>query len=214
MVSGCIFDMDGLLFDTERIFQNYWRAIAAERGIVLADSFITEITGTSGKMMNRILKKYYHTEDGREIQKDCKERVLRHLAKNVPVKTGAVEILGRCRLLGIKTAVASSSPLRQIENNLENAGMENCFDAIVSGDEVEKGKPAPDIFLLAAKRIGVLPEDCIVFEDSPHGIEGALRAEMKAVMIPDLLPPREEHKRWIDVYNNLQEAAEKILGSG
>lgn len=84
-------------------------------------------------------EKYYHTEDGREIQKDCKERVLRHLAKNVPVKTGAVEILGRCRILGIKTAVASSSPLRQIENNLENAGMENCFDAIVSGDEVERG---------------------------------------------------------------------------
>ncbi len=56
MAGGCIFDMDGLLFDTERIFQNYWRAIAAERGIVLADSFITEITGTSGKMMNRILK--------------------------------------------------------------------------------------------------------------------------------------------------------------
>lgn len=197
MVSGCIFDMDGLLFDTERIFQNYWRAIAAERGIVLADSFITEITGTSG-----------------EIQKDCKERVLRHLAKDVPVKTGAVEILGRCRMLGIKTAVASSSPLRQIKNNLENAGMENCFDAIVSGDEVEKGKPAPDIFLLAAKRIGVPPGECTVFEDSPHGIEGALRAGMKAVMIPDLLPPWEEHRRQIEVYNNLQEAAEKILGSG
>ncbi len=64
MVSGCIFDMDGLLFDTERIFQDYWRVIAAERGIVLADSFITEITGTSGEMMNRILEKYYHTEDG------------------------------------------------------------------------------------------------------------------------------------------------------
>lgn len=90
-------------------------------------------------MMNRILEKYYHTEDGGEIQKDCKERVLRHLDKNIPVKTGAVEIFGRCRMLGIKTAVASSSPLRQIENNLKNAGMENCFDAIVSGDEVEKG---------------------------------------------------------------------------
>lgn len=197
MVSGCIFDMDGLLFDTERIFQNYWRAIAAERGIVLADSFITEITGTSG-----------------EIQKDCKERILRHLAKDVPVKTGAVEILGRCRMLGIKTAVASSSPLRQIKNNLENAGMENCFDALVSGDEVERGKPAPDIFLLAAKRIGIPPGECTVFEDSPHGIEGALRAGMKAVMIPDLLPPWEEHRRQIEVYNNLQEAAEKILGSG
>lgn len=197
MVSGCIFDMDGLLFDTERIFQDYWRVIAAERGIVLADSFITEITGTSG-----------------EIQKDCKERVLRHLAKDVPVKTGAVEILGRCRMLGIKTAVASSSPLRQIKNNLENAGMENCFDALVSGDEVERGKPAPDIFLLAAKRIGIPPGECTVFEDSPHGIEGALRAGMKAVMIPDLLPPWEEHRRQIEVYNNLQEAAEKILGSG
>lgn len=73
MVSGCIFDMDGLLFDTERIFQNYWRAIAAERGIVLADSFITEITGTSGEMMNRILEKYYHTEDGGEFRKTAKK---------------------------------------------------------------------------------------------------------------------------------------------
>lgn len=78
-----------------------------------------------------------------------------------------MEILGRCRLLGIKTAVASSSPLRQIENNLENAGMENCFDAIVSGDEVEKGKPAPDIFLLAAKRIGVPPGECTVLKTAP-----------------------------------------------
>ena len=92
--------------------------------------------------------------------------------------------------------------------------MENCFDALVSGDEVERGKPAPDIFLLAAKRIGVPPGECTVFEDSPHGIEGALRAGMNAVMIPDLLPPWEEHRRQIEVYNNLQEAAEKILGSG
>lgn len=211
MISGCIFDMDGLLFDTERIFQNYWRAIAAEQGIVLADSFTAEITGTSGEMMNCILEKHYHTGDGGEIQKDCKKRVLRHLAKDVPVKKGAVEILRRCRTLGIKTAVASSSPLRQIENNLKNVGMEKDFDALVSGDEVERGKPAPDIFLLAAKRIGVPPEECVVFEDSPHGIEGALRAGMKAVMIPDLLPPWEEHKRRIDVYHDLQEAAEKLL---
>ena len=73
MVSGCIFDMDGLLFDTERIFQNYWRAIAAERGIVLADSFITEITGTSGEMMNRILEKYYHTEVAEKFRKTAKK---------------------------------------------------------------------------------------------------------------------------------------------
>ena len=123
----------------------------------------------------------------------------------------AMEIPGCCRMLGIKTAVASSSPLRQIKNNLANAGMENCFDAIVSGDEVEKGKPAPDIFLLATKRIGVPPGDCTVFEDSPHGIKGALRAGMKAVMIPDLLLSWEEHRKQVDVYNNLQEAAEKLL---
>ena len=96
----------------------------------------------------------------------------------------------------------------------ENAGMENCFDALVSGDEVERGKPAPDIFLLAAKRIGIPPGECTVFEDSPHGIEGALRAGMKAVMIPDLLPPWEEHRRQIEVYNNLQEAAEKNFRVG
>ncbi len=78
----------------------------------------------------------------------------------------------------------------------------------------KEGNRRADIFLLAAKRIGIPPGECTVFEDSPHGIEGALRAGMKAVMIPDLLPPWEEHRRQIEVYNNLQEAAEKILGSG
>lgn len=212
MIHGCIFDMDGLLFDTERIFQLYWHAIAKERGLILASDFIGSITGTSGEMMNRILEKYYGVSDGEVIQKDCKGRVLHHLEREVPIKTGTVEILRRCRALGIRTAVASSSPVRQIKNNLKNTGLEIYFDALVSGDEVEHGKPAPDIFLLAAERIGIPAEDCAVFEDSPHGIEGALRARMKAVMIPDLLPPIDEHSGRIEVYKDLKEAAEELFG--
>lgn len=202
-----IFDMDGTLFDTESVFQQEWNRLARERGISLPENFKYEICGTSGDAMNRIIEKYYHTDCGGPIQRLCKERVALLLSKKVPEKPGCREILSFFRERGYALAVGSSSPMKQILANLRCSGLLSCFDAIAAGDEAVRGKPAPDIFLLAAKKLNVPPRNCLVFEDSPNGILAAAAAGMKPVMVPDLMPATEEIKsRCCHVFTTLTEA--------
>ena len=206
---GVIFDMDGTLFDTESVFQEEWNRIARERGISLPESFKYEICGTSGDPMNRIIERYYHVEDGTEIQRLCKERVSRRLLSRVPEKPGCREILSFFRERGYAIAMGSSSPMKQIFANLAVTGLSSCFDALASGEEVTHGKPAPDIFLLAARKMGVSPPQCYVFEDSPNGIRAACAAGMKAIMVPDLMPvTREMREKCFAIFESLLDAKE------
>ena len=184
---GAIFDMDGLLFDTERLYQRIWHEIAQERGIELGSDFARTICGTSGARMLHIVEQYYHVSDGNEIARECLRRMGESLSAHVPMKTGVREILDFFQEKGFAIAVASSSSLQQITSNLENAGIRGYFSEIVSGSEVKQGKPAPDIFLLAAERIGCRPEECFVFEDSENGIKAGHAAGCMTVMVPDLV---------------------------
>ena len=278
---GVIFDMDGTLFDTESVFQEEWNRIAEERGLSLPKSFKYEICGTSGDPMNHIIERYYHVEEGGEIQRLCKERVARRLLAKVPEKPGCREILSFFRkreyaiamgssspmkqictnleitglssffdalasgeevkqgkpapdifLLAAKKpgcreilsffrkreyaiAMGSSSPMKQICTNLEITGLSSFFDALASGEEVKQGKPAPDIFLLAAKKLGISPDRCYVFEDSPNGIRAAFAAGMKPVMVPDLMPVTEEmREKCFAIFSSLIEAKEFFEKSG
>lgn len=183
---GAIFDMDGLLFDTERIYQQTWREIARERGIELDDGFPRAISGTSGEHTYRVIEAYYHVPDGSVIREECRGRIREKLSVHVPVKKGVHEILDFFQKEGIRMAVASSSAAGQIESNLEKACIREYFTAVVSGAEVRCGKPAPDIFLCAAERIGCRPEECVVFEDSENGIKAGHAAGCITIMVPDL----------------------------
>lgn len=184
---AAIFDMDGLLFDTERVFQETWQEIAKEHNIILDSSFIKTVTGTSGERLCQVIEEYYHISDGAAVVEDCQERVRRKLAIEVPVKEGTREILEHFKRNNIKMAVASSSRIEQIESNLKISGVRDYFDAVVSGTEVSHGKPAPDIFLYAAGRIGCPPSECLVFEDSENGIKAGHAAGCITVMVPDLM---------------------------
>ncbi len=211
MLKGAIFDMDGLLFDTEKVYQETWGELARERGIRLPEDFKYHICGTSGDLAYEVVSKYFHTADGRAIAEECYARVAEKVKTGVDIKKGVVEILGKFKEAGVKCAVASSSSMEVIAGNLARAGISSCFEAVASGPEVMNGKPAPDIFLLAAERLGLPPEECYVFEDAVNGILAADAAGMKPVMVPDLMQPDEKiRKLCIGVFSDLGQAARAL----
>lgn len=208
---GAIFDMDGLIFDTERIYQQTWQELATERDIRLEDGFLEAVSGTNGLYMRQVIEKFYHVPDGSPIVAECMERIRKKLSVYVPVKEGVYEILAFFRTKGIRIAVASSSSMEQIEENLQKARIREYFDALVSGAGVEHGKPAPDIFLCAAERIGCVPNECLVFEDSENGIRAGYAASCITVMVPDLIEPSPEILPYCSkIYPNLMQAMEEI----
>ena len=208
---GAIFDMDGLLIDSERLWQQEFHAIAAERGITLADTFPNEVCGTGGKRTREVLARHFHTDDPESVLRECSARVHRLEEGGVPLKRGVEIILAGLRAEGYRIAVASSSPMDMIRQNLQLDGIEGYFDVLTTGREVALGKPAPDVFLLAAERLGIPPEECWVFEDSLSGVEAGWRAGCRAIMIPDLVKPDEAaRQRCWGIFPDLIQAWEAI----
>lgn len=211
MKAGAIFDMDGLMFDTERLYQENWQKIANEMGIVLPDQFAREIGGTTGDMLRGIVKKYYHTDDPDGLFHMVVKNVEEMVKVHVPVKTGLYEILEFFRANGVTMAVASSSYPEVIRNNIRTANTEHYFDAVVSGSLVGRGKPFPDIFLYAAEQLNLDPKDCYVFEDSINGVLAGLAAGCETVMIPDYAEPNETIcNSDAHIFTSLLEALEQI----
>ena len=207
MKKGAIFDMDGLLFDTERLFRDSWGEMARQFGQVPQPDFPAAVAGTSGEGMREVIHRYYPDVDARACQEGCISHTAEVLRENLPEKPGMREILAFFQMRGTKIAVASSSGREMILDNLRRAGIEAYFDAIVSGDEVTRGKPEPDIFLLAAQKLGCIPEDCYVFEDGINGARAGIAAGCAAVMIPDLFPPTEDLRTGCaGIYSSLHEA--------
>lgn len=193
MRKGAIFDMDGLLLDTERVYRDSWIETAKAFHQPVIPEFPKAVSGTNGESMARVIRQWYPEVDPWAFMDDCIARVNDRVDREGPeVKTGVREILSGLRRRGAKIAVASSSGRDRILSNLGAVGLLEFFDVVVSGQEVAQGKPAPDIFLLAAERCGCAPEDCCVFEDSLNGIRAAIAAGCGAVMVPDLTPPPEE----------------------
>lgn len=210
-IKGAIFDMDGLLFDTERIYQQTWQEIAGEMGARLDDGFVKAISGTNGQLMSGVIERYYHVLDGTAVMDRCMERMREKLAAHVPVKEGVQEILDFFRKKKIRMAVASSSAMEQIEANLKAAGIRDYFSTVVSGTQVRHGKPKPDIFLCAAEQIGCGPESCVVFEDSENGIKAGFRAGCMTVMVPDLIEPSSDIRPYCSkICKDLRQAEQEI----
>ena len=211
MKKGAIFDMDGLLFDTERVWQRVWHERADELGVTLPDSFAGEICGSSGQGTLDIIARCYPGVEPAVFHSEVQNEVTRRLENSVPILPGCEEILAGLKARGLKLAVASSSQLSHIEHHMRLTGMGKYFDKLVSGQQVAHGKPAPDIFLLAASELGLAPEDCYVFEDSPNGIRAGHAAGCAAIMVPNLVPPTEEIKPLCaGIYSSLTEALQAL----
>ncbi|MDE7242968.1 MAG: HAD family phosphatase [Oscillospiraceae bacterium] len=192
MKKGAIFDMDGTLFDTERLYAKSWTITAEQFGFVPNQDFPLAVAGTSGEGQREVIRQYYPEADALAFQNECIAGLEKMLQNGLPEKPGVRELLTFFRENGVKMAVASSNSRGRIEKNLRRAGIEDFFDAVVSGEEVSRGKPFPDIFLLSAQRLGCAPEDCYVFEDSLNGTRAGIAAGCATFMIPDMVPPTKD----------------------
>lgn len=193
MKKGAIFDQDGLMFDTEKLYTQSWYEAGERFGVFVPEEFTHAVSGSSGPGMMSIIRHYIPAlAVPEDLWKTCKELCIEKQDAFLPEKPGLHEILEFFKANGVRMAVASSSPKTQVEKNLLRAGVREYFDAVVTGEEVTHGKPAPDIFLLAAEKIGIPPEDCYVFEDSVNGIRAGVAAGCASVMIPDITQPDEE----------------------
>ncbi|HHV28673.1 HAD family hydrolase [Acetivibrio mesophilus] len=195
-ISLVIFDMDGLMFDTERIGREAWQKAGEALGIEIKPQFLLEIIGMNVKGAERVFEKYYGNSLTFYDLRNLRVKYgLDYIEKNgMPVKPGLFELLDYLDNRGIMKAVATSTERKRAEKYLSMAGITDRFDTIVCGDEVTYGKPEPDIFIEAAKRTGCKVEECIVLEDSANGIKAASKAKMLPVLIPDIRRPDEVEK--------------------
>lgn len=211
MKKGAIFDMDGLLFDTERVYRDIWSAPAPQFINEVNPEVAEAVCGTSGNHLKDILHSYYPDVDADAYIGWVLDRVENMLKKDVPKMPGCDEILSYLHTSGVKIAVASSSRLNLIQSNLEIAGVADYFDAVVSGVELKNSKPAPDIFIEAAKQLGLATKDCYVFEDGYNGVRAGAAAGCTTIMIPDLSKPTEEISLLCSgIYSSLSSALHAI----
>ena len=185
MIDAVVFDLDGLLIETEEIWDEVREALVRERGGRWTDSAQRDMMGMSSTEWSR----YLHEELGlqeppEELNRLVVERMAERYREKLPLLPGAVEAVKRIATRWPLT-VASSSNRPLIDLVLELAGLAPYFQATVSSEEVQRGKPAPDVYLEAARRLGVAPERCAAIEDSESGIRSAQAAGMKVVAIPN-----------------------------
>lgn len=209
MIEGAVFDMDGLMFDTERLVYRVWKEVMEKNGFFYDFSAYKQTIGRR----TAYTKKLYETWYGKNF---CYEELRRQAnilfrdsidRNGVPVKKGLYALLEHLKSHRFKIALATSTGSATAMDLLERANVTGYFDAFVCGNMVQNGKPHPEVFLTAAQELSLPPENCIALEDSINGIKAAYAANMKPLMIPDLLEPNEEIKPMLyAVCENLEEA--------
>lgn len=204
MLPGAIFDMDGLMFDTESIWQEGWKILAKKYGYEPQEGFSRDISGTSGETMIAVIDKYYPGLDAEKFIAEERQYVEDQLEKEVPIKPGLFKLLDYFKEHGVRMAVASSSQVAMIRSNLRRAEVADYFNIVLSSSQVEKAKPAPDVFLRAADLLNLPPEECYVFEDSFGGVKAGVAAGCVTIMIPDFRQPDDEMKELASgIYDSL-----------
>lgn len=187
-IKAVLFDMDGVIFDTEREYLKEWEVIFKKYGYKMKKEIYISVMGRGRKKVKEIFKEKFGEDlpiDKMYIEKD---KMLKEAVENnkVPLKEGALELLEFLKENGYKIALATSAKRERVNIQVSHAKLENIFDAIVCSEDITNSKPDPEIFLKAAEKVCTNPENCIVIEDSEAGIKAAFNAKMMGFHVEDL----------------------------
>lgn len=200
---AAIFDLDGTLIDSNGAWEEINRDFLSKYGIIFPENYIDEMTAMSFEgVADYFINTLGVPLSSKQVIDECSEMAINHYRTDIKLKPYAKEYLCYLKNLGIKIGLATASPIYLVEPVLKNNAIYDLFDAISTTDEVERGKGFPDIYFLTAEKLGVLNEDCIVFEDIYAGIKGAKMGNMQAVGVYDKYSEREteEIKKLADEY--------------
>lgn len=193
MLKAAIFDMDGLLIDSERMIMQACIAAAKGIGITYTQAEYVELIGRAWPDSTRIMTKQLGSEESFQHVMQCINASMDADGNVFPLKEGALALLQHYKANNVICGVASSSPISHIKERLSAVGVLDYFSVVTSGHEVENGKPNPDIYLLAIDRLNAMVEfditECIAFEDSEPGARAAIAAGLNVIVVPDLKHP-------------------------
>ena len=195
MIKAVIFDMDGLMIDSERVtFEGYQHILSKKGKTITEDFYITLL----GKPIKGIFQRFYDVYGNDFPIESVITDVHQYMAERfetegVPLKTGLVELLKYFREKGYRTIVATSSNRNRVDTILKSADIEQYFDDSICGDEVTKGKPDPEVFLKSCMKLGVNTDEAVVLEDSEAGIQASYAAGIKVICVPDMKQPEPEY---------------------
>ena len=216
-IRGLIFDMDGVLLDTEKIYFHCWLQSAKELGYPMSEEAALHVRSCCAAHALPYFRQLYGENfDYFKVRDRRRELVSQYIAEHgVEQKSGIAELLQFCRESGLPYAIATATSKELAEQRLELAGLAGQFPQIVGGDQVLHGKPDPDIYLVAAKVLHLPPDQCMAIEDSPNGITAGLSAHCNVILVPDLTPPEAgDRDRLFGIAENLKEVIPLLQAAG
>lgn len=196
-IQGVIFDMDGVLFDTEVLYERFWCEAARRFGFHMTPEHVAAIRSTDSHLAAQITKRLLGNDFDYAAVRNLRKKLMQdYIEKNgITVKPGVRETLQYFRAAGYKIALATTSNQGRAERYLALTGLRQYFDVLICGDMISRGKPDPMIYETAAQALSLRPEQCMAFEDSYNGVRSAFTAGCKVCMVPDRDMPDEEMRQ-------------------
>jgi HAD superfamily hydrolase (TIGR01509 family) len=213
MIKAVIFDMDGLMIDSEPIQSKSFEHVLKEHDKrPVFKNGVVQVVGITAKDNWKLLKEKHDIKANINVLLDKKRKIYRKLLQdNVSPRKGLISLVKRLHTAGIKMAIASSSSPKNIQTVLTGLGLNDYFDIAISGESVRRGKPYPDVFLKAAEKLGLPARSCAVLEDAESGVEAAHQARMKVIAIPNRFTRHHDLKKADLVLPSLDKITLKVI---